>query len=115
MFGDRVTYQQAIGYAHLRRLRGVPGGEDQRTSRRCSEISANRGGGKGRDTAPLLDKVGSPLGAYPSSRSIGAVELGGRGWDGREGGYAPLESESPTVRGNFAQIRAGAALGAPAT
>ena len=118
MFGDRVTYQQAIGYAinlvGFAVYQVVKTREDLASLQRDFERTAAEE--EGRDTAPLLDKAGSPLGAYPSSPDRSARwSSGGGGGMGEKGGYAPLESESPTVRGNFAQIRAGAAFGAPAT
>ena len=114
MFGDRVTYQQAFGYA-INRVgfavyQVVKTREDLASLR--SDFERTAAEEEGSDTAPLLDKAGS----YPSSpeRSARWSSGGGVGM-GEKGGYEPLESESPTVRGNFAQIRAGATLGTPTT
>ena len=107
LFGDAVSTRQAVGYAV--NVVGFVAYQVVKTKEDLRALREDREGGaaeeEGTARTPLLDKAAGGSGA-------GSPE---DGWGGEGRERARGETGSPTVRGNFAQIRAGASLGHAAT
>jgi drug/metabolite transporter (DMT)-like permease len=107
LFGDAVSTRQAVGYAV--NVVGFVAYQVVKTKEDLRALREDREGGaaeeEGTARTPLLDKAAGGSGA-------GSPE---DGWGGEGRELARGETGSPTVRGNFAQIRAGASLGHAAT
>ena len=106
LFGDAVSTRRrrhAVNVVGFVAYQVVKTKEDLRALREDREGGAAEEEGTAR--TPLLDKAAGGSGA-------GSPE---DGWGGEGRELARGETGSPTVRGNFAQIRAGASLGHAAT